>query len=47
MTIQCLALQSARILWLVLDFSEEVKECELVIPVPIYYDTCVRGQASG
>ncbi len=47
MTEQCLALRSAKILCLVQDFSEEVKECELVIPVPIDYDTCVRGNASG
>ncbi len=47
MTIECLALQSARILCLVQDFTEEVKECKLVIPIPIDYNTCVQGQASG
>ncbi len=47
MTIQCLALQSAKILRLVQDFSEEVKECKSVISVPIDYDTCVRGNESG
>jgi len=47
MTVQCLALHSAKILCLVQDFSEEVNECELVISVPIDYDTCVRGNESG
>ncbi len=32
---------------LVQDFIEEVKECKLVIPVPIDYDRCVQGHASG
>ncbi len=39
----CLALQSAHLLRLVLDFIEEVKECELLIPVLIEYKTCVHG----
>ncbi len=46
MTILCLALQSARILHLVQDFSEEAKEYESDIPAPIDYDTCVRSAAS-
>ncbi len=47
MTIPCFALQSASILHLVQDFSEEVKECKLVIPTPIDYDTCIQGQGLG